>query len=270
MFEADNHLNTKELREGLNAIIELKSNSDEMIQDLQLYSQNMMEIQQQNACEIISSQDRIAERVDKSNRLLTQIGYGMYDLKASFDWNMAKVSWQLEQSNNALKKLVDNCYKVIENRAIEYRKRGENAYKNRWVEDSLKEFLIAEKLNVYDFTIHMYLGIIYYEEMNNQSMALEYFEKSAHYAKPVSNLYHSQALIYQAKIFLDQKELYRACSLAKQAYEIKSDFTEAMYMYAKCSAFTNDTATAIDMLEKALLLFLFLQERILKSYPTAH
>ena len=145
---------------------------------------------------IVVSQDRIASGIDKVAFGIDRLADGLESIASTFEWGFTEIVWQLEQQRFVLEDILRVLQAPLDTQAKELRKRAENAYKNGWFDDALEDFLESEKKNRYDFTVHQYLGNIYFFEKKNPKMALEYYNKTVKYAKPVSPYHASFALLH--------------------------------------------------------------------------
>jgi len=90
---------------------------------------------------IISSQERISEGIDVVACGIDRVEQGIYELKATFEWGISEVVWQIEQNRAVLKDILEVLMAPLDTQAKERRKRAEEAYANGWVEDAEEEFL---------------------------------------------------------------------------------------------------------------------------------
>ena len=181
---------------------------------------------------VIASQDRIAEGIGNLAVGIDNISNGIQDLKASFEIGISEVIWQIEQNSKVLKGIIEVLQSPLDTQAKERKKRADEAFANGWINDAEEEYLESEKLNKFDFSIHISLGIIYLFNIIDKKKALEYFQKAAKYALPKSNFYTSFALIYQALAHRSFDEIEEAEKLTDEATKLTPDFGEAWYQNA--------------------------------------
>ena len=201
---------------------------------------------------IIASQERINEGIDKVAYGIERIEEGIYGLQAAFEWGISEVVWQIEQNRKVLKSILEVLMAPLDTQAKERRKRAENAYSNGWINDAEEEFLEAEKLNRYDFAIHISLGMIYLFRKIDKEKALEYFEKAIKYARPESNYHTSYALLYKGVIMRDYGQIEEAEKCTAEAVELSPDFADAFYQNAQYNAQLRNVQKSIANLAKAI------------------
>jgi len=196
---------------------------------------NQISAQMASASAIIANQERIAEGIGDLAIGLERIENGISGLQATFEWGITEVVWQIEQNRKELKSILEVLMKPLDTKAKERRIRAEEAYGNGWIDDAEEEYLESEKLNKFDFTIHMGLGIIYLFRKIDKNKALEYFHKARKYAEPKSKYYASYALLHISLIERDLGHLEDAKKYALEAAELSYGFAEGYYQTALCS-----------------------------------
>jgi tetratricopeptide (TPR) repeat protein len=211
-----------------------------------------MNVQLASASAIIESQGRITEGLGELSIGIDRVEQGLEGLQATFEWGVSEVVWQIEQNREELKSILEVLMAPLDTQAKERRKRAENAYSNGWMDDAEEEFLEAEKLNRYDFAIHISLGMIYLFHKIDKSKSIVYFEKAFKYALPESKYYASYALLYKALIQRDIGEIKKARESAHTAVKISPDLVEAQYHLAQYNALLNNSLDAISILKKII------------------
>lgn len=200
-----------------------------------------------SASAILASQERINDGIQD---LRVSIEDGMNGLAATFEWGIAEVVWQLEQNRTILTNILEVLMAPLDTHAKERRKRAEKAYENGWIEDAEEEFLESEKLNKYDFAIHISLGIIYLFHKVDKNKALEYFDKAIKYARPESPYHTSYVLLHKALIKRDMNQLSDALEHTVEAIQLSPTFLEPYYQAAVYATALGKTRQAIDFLRK--------------------
>lgn len=208
----DEYHRTIQLGKDVRTQTEVISNSTKAMMATQIASTNA----------IIASQERTNAGIDRVAYGIERIEEGIYGLQAAFEWGISEVVWQIEQNREVLKSILEVLMAPLDTQAKERRKRAENAYSNGWIDDAEEEFLESEKLNRYDFAIHISLGMIYLFSKIDKEKALEYFEKAIRYARPESNYHTSYALLYKGLIMRDYERI--GCSPATTLKWIKMSF----------------------------------------------
>ncbi|PIU56450.1 MAG: hypothetical protein COS87_02180, partial [Chloroflexi bacterium CG07_land_8_20_14_0_80_45_17] len=174
-------------------IIQLGKNVEEQTHTINMQTKAMIASQMASVNAIIASQERIAEGIDAVSCGIGRVEQGIYELKATFEWGISEVVWQIEQNRQVLKNILEVLMAPLDTQAKERRKRAEEAYANGWFEDAEEEFLESEKLNKFDFSIHISLGMIYLFHKVDKQKALSYFDKAIKYSQPKSAFHASYA-----------------------------------------------------------------------------
>ncbi len=203
---------------------------------------------------IIASQDRISDGIDAVVCGVERVEQGIFELKSAFEWGISEVVWQIEQNRAVLRDILEVLMAPLDTQAKERRKRAEDAYTNGWIEDAEEEFLESEKLNKFDFSIHISLGMIYLFKIVDKEKALSYFEKAIKYSKPKSAFHASYALLHKALIHYDMGKSEEAEKASYEAITLSPNFTEALYQNAQYNAQLLNTSKSIENLEKAIRL----------------
>lgn len=138
---------THPLKSGLDAASFLSSQTTRIVKS-----------QLETANRIIASQDRIASGIDEINFGIDRLSDGLESLASAFDWGFSELVWQIEMQRKELTNILRVLELPLDTQAKELKKRAEDAYKNKWIDDALEDFLESEKKNKYDFTVHQYLG----------------------------------------------------------------------------------------------------------------
>ncbi|PIQ08113.1 MAG: hypothetical protein COW71_13560 [Ignavibacteriales bacterium CG18_big_fil_WC_8_21_14_2_50_31_20] len=204
---------------------------------------------------IIASKERISEGIDSlvdSVDRLERVGQSIDDLQSTFEWGISEVVWQLEQNRTVLKNILEVLMSPLDNQARERRIRAKEAYDNGWLDDAEEEYLESEKLNKFDFSIHISLGIIYLFKKIDKEKALSYFEKAIKYAKPKSPDMTRDALLYKALIKFDFGEIEEAEKFSSDAITLSPNSLKAYYQNAQYNAQLKNHIKSIDNLEKII------------------
>lgn len=201
---------------------------------------------------IIASQDRISEGIDSVSYGLDRVEQGIQGLASAFEWGISEVVWQIEQNREVLKSILEVLMAPLNTQAKERRKRAEEAFANGWIDDAEEEFLESERLNKFDFSIHISLGIIYLFHKIDKAKALSYFEKAIKYAKPKSAYYASYALLYKGLMKFDFGEVDSAEKCTEEAICLCPDLIEGLYQNAQYNAQMKSAGKSIKNLERAI------------------
>ena len=215
-------------------------------------TKKVVEAQLKAADRIVVSQDRIASGIDEVIVELNRVTDGLEGLAAAFDWGFSEMVWQMEQQRELLEEILEVLRAPLDTQAKELRKRAEDAYRNGWIDDALKDFLESEKKNRYDFTIHHYIGNIYLFHKKNPDKALEYYSKAAKYAKPKSPYHASLALLHEGLILYLDEDFEGACEATTTAIELCPELHEAYFQRAQYYAKLGQYDDALEDLQKAI------------------
>lgn len=219
---------------------------------ISIQTEALVAAQIDSANEIISSQERIEEGIDRVAYGIGMVAEGMFGLKAAFEWGISEVVWQIEQNRAVLKDILGVLIAPLDTQAKELRRRAEDAYANGWLKEALEDFLESEKKNKYDFLVHISIGMIYLFQEIDKENALEYFNKAIKYAKPKSPYHASFALLHKALIKRDFGLIEESERCTDEAVKLCTDFAEALYQNAQYNALLNKPNKAIPLLKKAI------------------
>ncbi|KPA14238.1 TPR repeat-containing protein [Candidatus Magnetomorum sp. HK-1] len=232
--------------------LQLGNNINDQVNHLNKQTKEMIETQLGTANSIIASQERISEKTDAVVRGVSNVEQGILELKAAFEWGISEVVWQIEQNRIVLKKILEVLMAPLDTQAKERRTRAEEAYINGWIEDAEEEFLESEKINKFDFSIHISLGIIYLFHRIDKPKALQYFKKEIKYSKPKSAFHTSFSLLYKALICYDMGNIEKAEKNSFEALTLTPTLSEAYYQNAQYNAQLIETDKCISHLEIAI------------------
>jgi tetratricopeptide (TPR) repeat protein len=247
-----NELAPWERRNEYYLTIQLGQNVKEQTKVLNKQTKALIASQLASTNAIIASQERINEGIDNVVYGIERVEQGMYGLQATFEWGISEVVWQIEQNREVLKSILEILMAPLDTQAKERRKRAEEAYSNNWIDDAEEEFLEAEKLNKFDFSIHISLGLIYLFKKIDKEKALSYFDKAIKYAQPKSAYYTSYALLHKSLIKFDIGDINAAEQGTSDAIDLSPDFTGALYQNAQYNAQLKNIDKSISNLEKAI------------------
>jgi hypothetical protein len=202
---------------------------------------------------IIASQNIVTDTISDLIDNVESIGDGIFEMKAAFEWGISDVVWQIEQKSERLINFLQPLYASFDNKKkVHLREGAEEDYGNGKIDYALESFLELSRFNVYDFSVHMSIGIIYLFHKIDKEKALEFFDKATNYARKQSSYYTSYALLYKALIKRDYGLIEEAEKITKQALRTVSDFTEAMYQNAQYNSLLNKPDKAIPLLKEAI------------------
>ncbi|GJQ59981.1 MAG: hypothetical protein D8M57_14100 [Candidatus Scalindua sp. AMX11] len=204
------------------------------------------------ANEIIANPKMDASSILELGYDLKSVGEGIYGLKAAFEWGISDVVWQIELNGKYLSESLGDLYKTFKPQVKKLFNDAKAAYGEGSVEEALEKFLELDAEISFDFATHITLGIIYLFHEINKERAGEYFNKALNYVRSTSHYYTAYVLIYNALIKRDFGKIEEAESCTREAMNICSNFTEAMYQNAQYNALLNKPDIVIPLLRKVI------------------
>jgi tetratricopeptide (TPR) repeat protein len=177
---------------------------------------------------------------------------GIYGLKASFEWNISEVVWQLEQNIQEFKDMIKILYSSQEPSYAGMRRLAQEDYENGRIADAIRNFLKLSQRFKDDFSVFLSLGLISLFHEKDKEKALEYFTESIEIARSQSDFYTSYVLLHKALVLRNLNRLEEAEEFSKQAVDLSPGLTEALYQNAQYSALLKKTDTAISLLKKII------------------
>jgi tetratricopeptide (TPR) repeat protein len=193
------------------------------------------------------------EAINASINLLSyddrDIGNGMYGMKASFEWNISEVVWQIEQNVEEFKDMIKIIYDSQEPSFSELRSLAQEDYENGRIADAINNFSKLAQCCENDFSVFLSLGIINLFHEKDKEKALENFNKAVEIVESQSDFYTSYALLYKALVLCNLDRIGEAEIFSRQAVDLSPDFTEALYQNAQYNALLKHTDTAISSLK---------------------
>ncbi|OGT96853.1 MAG: hypothetical protein A2X80_12770 [Geobacteraceae bacterium GWB2_52_12] len=249
-----NSLTPWEVRNKYYQSIQLGADVRTQTEVISRQSQLLIESQVNTSNSIILSQDKVAKGILELGYGIDSVSQGMDKLGAAFEWGISEVVWQIEQNRELLADIIEILQAPLNTQAKERKKRAVDAYCNNWIDEAEEEFLESEKLNKFDFTIHISLGIIYLFKIKNKSKALEYFDKAIRYATPKSPYHASYALLHKGVIKYSDGLFNDAVQCTREAISLSPEFAEAHYQNSLYNAKIENFIESMKSLEKSILL----------------
>lgn len=206
--------------------------------------------------EIIASNEAVADMISEINNAIsevnntltsgfTMLGAGLQELCFITEDGFREVIDRLDLQNKTLDAIKEILEKPLDTQAKELRKRAETAYLNNWYDEAEMDLLEAEKKNYQDFIVHQILGNIYYYHKKNYTKSLEYYQKAAKYATPVSKKHASNALICAAIAYYQLGQLSDAYKSTGAAFELLREDPHVLYNHARYAAKTGYEFTGL-------------------------
>jgi len=241
-----------ERRKEYYAAIQLTEDVARLTEAISLQTGTRARQQLSAASEIVAGQASINEAVNLLALDVGEVARGVEGLQACFEWGISTLVWQIEQSRAELRSILQLLQAPLDTQAKERRRRAEEALANGWIDDAEEEFIESEKLNRFDFSIHMSLGMIYLFHKPDKEKAFAYFEKAAKYAKPKSSYHRSIALLHGALCRWDAGNLEDAHRMSAEAVETTPSLAEAQYQFAGYCAQKGEVDECMKHLECAI------------------
>lgn len=178
---------------------------------------------------------------------------GIDKLNADFNLLMGDVIWKLQIQQETFNSILQEIrIAEFEREARAYRIRGEDSYFNGWYDKALEDFLKAEARNYKDFAVLRSIGNIYLYEIFDLPKALEYFRKTAKYARPFDPRLSAEAYFFAGTVCGIQQHLVEGLSELQEAIKLNPSFYQAYYLRSSFFALLGDSKSAIENLEVAI------------------
>ena len=239
----------REIKEGFYRNIEL--GKDVVLQRIEISNQIREMIASHIGLSGTSNTNR--EAINTSINLLAydnrDIGNGMYGLKASFEWNISEVVWQIEQNVKEFKDMIKIIYDSQEPSFSELRSVAQEDYENGRIADAIDNFSKLSQCFENDFSVFLTLGIISLFHEKDKEKALENFNKAVEIVESQSDFYTSYTLLYKALVLRNLDRIGEAEIISKKAVDLSPDFTEALYQNAQYNALLKNTAAVLSSLK---------------------
>ncbi|HKV41269.1 MAG TPA: hypothetical protein VJX67_18835 [Blastocatellia bacterium] len=178
---------------------------------------------------------------------------GVEALNADFNLLIGDLIWKLQMRQAHLNNvLAEVRLPEFEREARAFRTRAERAYLNGWYEEALPDFMEAAKRNYPDFAVHRSIASILLYYLMDVPGALEYFRKSARYARASDAHQAAEAHYFAAMICIMERRLPEGLSHLDQALSLNPRLLDAYYHRAALAAMAGDFAAAMTDLEPAV------------------
>ena len=211
-----------------------------------------LESQLYNTDRLIASNDRISSYIEDLSHEIVGVVEGISELKATFEWGISEVVWQIEQNRKELESINAGIWHPFDAAARNKKELAQKAFDRGWFGDAEKYFLDSANIISFDFSVYISLGMIYLFHKVDRQKALSYFDKAIIYAKPESNYYTSYALLYKSLILFDFGKVREAEQHSQEAIDLSPTFVEAYYQNAQYNSKLGDFSKAINRLEFAI------------------
>jgi len=201
----------------------------------------------------IASKNFSTDTINELTYDVEDIGNGILGMKVAFEWGISDVVWQIEQDSVRLKDILKTLYRSFDKRTIELRLETSEEYGKGLINQALANYLTLSRVNEYDFSVHMSIGIIYLFHEANKEKALDFFNKAIIYAEKQSAAYYKNyALLYKALVKRDYGLIEEAEELTSRAVNTKPNLVEAIYQNAQYNALLNKQDKVIPLLKKVI------------------
>lgn len=216
-----------------------------------------VEYQIKQTDEIIASNEAIADRISEVNYHLASgfnvLGVGLQELCFIAEYGLQEVCDKLDLQNDTLRAIKKVLEKPLDTQAKELRKRAEFAYLNGWIDEAETDLLEAERKNYQDFIVHHILGNIYFFHKGNYEKALEFYQKAAKYAGPLSTKHAAEALLRSGMVYYKLGRFSHAYESTTKALELLPGDPHVLYHHARSAAKIGHIDEFLDCLRKSIL-----------------
>lgn len=190
--------------------------------------------------EIIASSQAIAEQISEVNDTLasgfTMLSAGLQELCFVTRDGFREIADRLDLQSKTLEAIKEILERPLDTLARELRRRAEVAYLNNWFDEAEMDLLEAEKKNYQDFIVHQILGNIYYYYKSDYPKAIEYYQKVAKYAAPVSKKHATNALICAGIVYYKLGQVSDSYKSTGAALELLPEDPHVLYQHARYTA----------------------------------
>lgn len=189
---------------------------------------------------------------------VTDLGWALEEAGEAAREGFLRLDHHLDRVQGELAAAWDGVRRLLEEgprakAAREYRERGERAYSNGWVDDALEDFHKAEAENYEDFAVYFQLADLY-AELGEDAKAIEYYEKTAKYARPYLVDVAAEALLAAAGLRERQGDFEGAYKYASDARQLNPQGRKiarrVAYVCARLAARTGRTSEALSALRR--------------------
>ena len=194
--------------------------------------------------DILSENVNINQNLSGLGFKLDGINEGINELKTAIETGFAEVIWKLELVGDGLKNIQTILETPLDTQSKEFRKRAEKFFAGGLIEEAFENFLEAEKLNKYDFLVHISLGIIYVVHKKDITKAEYHFNIAAKYAKLDSIPLCVFSLLQLAQINFSKGDIENAEKISDKAISLDPDNMEAYYLNGGYNLFLNNNKKA--------------------------
>lgn len=148
------------------------------------------------------------------------------------------------------------------------RRKAEEEYKNRQIDEALQDFMEAEAKNSQDFTIHYQMALIFFFEKADYNNAMFWFRKASKnaYNRSTQIFVHSMVFLglilrLRAQHQKSQELFSEAYQAIAQAYNLDTGYVFSRYALAQCMSHMTDRAEIFNQ-AKVILKELVKNEKI--------
>ncbi len=181
----------------------------------------------------------------------SKVSKSLYTVFAISNYAFAEPVFWLECESEELKKY--RSTQVHEEAHItqskKSRRKAEEEYKNRQIDEAVSEFMEAETKNPQDFTIHYQMALIFFFEKADYNNAMFWFRKASKnaYNRSTQVFVHSMVFLglilrLRAQHQKNQELFSESYQAIAQAYNLDSGYSFSRYAMAQCMSHMTDRA----------------------------
>jgi len=181
----------------------------------------------------------------------SKVAKSLYSVFAISNYAFAETVFWLECETEELKKYrsTQAHEEAHITQSKKSRRKAEDEYKNRQIDEAVAEFMEAESKNPQDFTIHYQMALIFFFEKADYNNAMFWFRKASKNAYNRSTHIFVHSMVFLGLILRlrahHQKNLElfsEAYQALAQAYNLDSGYSFSRYAMAQCMAHMTDRA----------------------------
>lgn len=179
---------------------------------------------------------------------------------ASTDYQVQEMVWAIDdirqamvsQYEDIIKALKDSQIPPLEAEVRERLARAKDNEKHGLYEEALEDLKLAEEKNPYDFGIHLWLGSLYLQHMEDANAAITHYEKAVRYATPRSEVMAARAWSGVALGRETLGDLQGAYDASQEAVRLDPNSAAILYEHSAHCAQVMEAQEALTYLEQAI------------------
>jgi tetratricopeptide (TPR) repeat protein len=176
-----------------------------------------------------------------------------FDIVCQLSWGFARMCDHLQQQQQTMRSILE----VMENRLAaesrELKRRAERAYIHGWTDEALADFLKSRELNYQDFSIHLYLGNLYFFDIGDSDQAVSSYLAAAKYSRPFSPQFSARALCHAAFVRRLARDYEGAHAATSEALAVDDHSDDIQYEHAITCCLVGNTSEALKWLTASIM-----------------